>query len=317
MRDGIGSSPPPRFGSVRRTRTLLPVALAPGLICWLLAIGPLSAQTPAPAPPASPLAVPPASDEPLAEELLRSIQEFRQLQNQVPELNLPSANNRAGEDPYQQRLRSIQQRMELIRSLVQQRQQAEAAKQRSAGETASAAGNTSNPGSQTRPNQAEGMVGSGTAAPLSAAPDFPMPELAPGPASEPPTPAPETGPKFLGQTVIPAAVDPLELANSLFQTGNYELALKTYLAIADKLDRPQDALWTEYFIASCRRITGDLPNAERGYRSLVESRRPTRPVEAARWWLDNLERRKNIKSTLDQMDAYLEAVAQELTNNGK
>jgi hypothetical protein len=204
--------------------------------------------------------------------------------------------------------------MELIRSLVQQKQEAEAAKQRSA--AAADAG--------TQP-AADVTSASGTGAEQSAdgkqvtpaPPEFPLPDLQAGPEAVNPKEQASTPPKYLGQTVVPSAVDPLELANSLFQTGNYELALKTYLAVADKLDKPQDALWTEYFIASCRRILGDLPNAEKGYRGLVESRRPTRPVEAARWWLENVERRKNIESTINQIDSYLQGVTQELSPNAK
>ncbi len=257
---------------------------------------------------------------PIAEDLLKSLQEFRKLQNGMPELNLPSANANPGEDPYEQRLRSIQQRMELIRNLVQQREQAEAARQSGGGEPA--AGHSMEP--------AEGHHTAEPHLPAAGAgehpenqhsvprpPDFPLPDLHADSADETSGAGTSVAPKYLGETVVPAAVDPLELANSLFQTGNYELALKTYLAVIEKVDRQQDALWTEYFIASCQRILGDLPNAEKGYRNLVESRRPVRPVEAARWWLDNVERRKSITETIGQIDAYLDGVSKELSSNGK
>jgi tetratricopeptide (TPR) repeat protein len=287
---------------------VLPIGHALIAVCLFAAFTTrLEAQTP-----------PPTDASPgggqLAQELLQSLQDFRKQQNQMPELKLPSATAIPGESPEQQRLRSIQQRMELIRSLVQQKQEAEAAKQRSA--AAADAG--------TQP-AADVTSASGTGAEQSAdgkqvtpaPPEFPLPDLQAGPETVNPKEQASTPPKYLGQTVVPSAVDPLELANSLFQTGNYELALKTYLAVADKLDKPQDALWTEYFIASCRRILGDLPNAEKGYRGLVESRRPTRPVEAARWWLENVERRKNIESTINQIDSYLQGVTQELSPNAK
>lgn len=290
---------------------------------YLVAIGWLFFAQPAllvaqAVPPAAP--APPAADAgQQAQELLQSLQEFRQRQNQIPELKLPSAASVPGESPDQQRLRSIQQRMDLIRNLVQQKQEAEAARQRAAAGSAGAV-------VADQPQPADLPANGNVEAPAAAAaqpttpaapPEFPLPELRPGAAAADPSEPVSTPPKYLGQTVVPAAVDPLELANSLFQTGNYELALKTYLAVADQLDKPQDALWTEYFIASCRRILGDLPNAEKGYRGLVESRRPTRPVEAARWWLDNVERRKNLELTIKQMDSYLQGVSQELSPNGK
>jgi hypothetical protein len=259
----------------------------------------------------------------LPQELLKSLQEFRKLQNSAPELKLPSANTVPGEDPYQQRLRSIQQRMELIRSLVQQKQAAEEQARLRANQNPAAAGGES---TSAHSSQAHGETEHvsdthstehlGGAAAQAAPPAFPMPNLTANNEATGHTTNPNKAPKYVGETVVPSAVDPLELANSLFQTGNYDLALKTYLAIADKVDKPQDAIWTDYFVASCHRILGDLPAAEKGYRALVESRRPTRPVEAARWWLDNVERRKSIAATLNDLDASLKAVSGEANANG-
>jgi tetratricopeptide (TPR) repeat protein len=263
------------------------------------------------------------SDADLPQELLKSLQEFRKLQNEMPELKLPSANNVPGEDPYQQRLRSIQQRMELIRSLVQQKQAAEEqARQKASQNSASSVNQASDAHSSQSHDEAE-HTGDGHSAEHSEAPTagtvppaFPLPNLTANNEAANSSANASKAPKYVGETVVPSAVDPLELANSLFQTGNYDLALKTYLAVADKLDKPQDVIWTDYFIASCQRILGDLPAAEKGYRTLVESRRPTRPVEAARWWLDNVERRKSIAATLDELDASLKTVSEELKANG-
>ena len=259
----------------------------------------------------------------LPQELLKSLQDFRKSQNALPELKLPSASNVPGEDPNQQRLRSIQQRMELIRSLVQQKKEAEE-KARLQGEQNAASnggefanGLASQPQGETS-NAANVHTAEQPEKPSVSAgpPEFPLPDLAANNETANSKADASPPPKFVGQTVVPSAVDPLELANSLFQTGNYDLALKTYLAVADKIDKPQDAIWTDYFIASCQRILGDLPAAEKGYRSLVESRRPTRPVEAARWWLDNVERRKSIAATLNDLEASLKVVSGELNANG-
>lgn len=267
---------------------------------------------------------PPAPEAALPQDLLKSLQEFRKLQNSSPEMKLPSANAVPGEDPYQQRLRSIQQRMELIRSLVEQKKAAEEQARLNASQS-QATKPTESDGSHSAQSHGEteternahssehSLEGVGAATP----PDFPLPNLtandnsAGGHATNA-----NKSPKYIGETVVPSAVDPLELANSLFQTGNYDLALKTYLAVSDKVDKPQDAIWTDYFVASCYRILGDLPAAEKGYRALVESRRPTRPVEAARWWLDNVERRKSIAATLNDLDASLKAVSGEANANG-
>lgn len=259
----------------------------------------------------------------LPQELLKSLQEFRKLQNSAPELKLPSANTVPGEDPYQQRLRSIQQRMELIRSLVQQKQAAEEQARLKANQNSASTG-TESPGSHSSQAHSEtehasdthSTEHSGGATAEVTPPAFPLPSLTANNEAAGQSISQNKAPKYVGETVVPSAVDPLELANSLFQTGNYDLALKTYLAVADKVDKPQDAIWTDYFVASCHRILGDLPAAEKGYRALVESRRPTRPVEAARWWLDNVERRKSIAATLNDLDASLKAVSGEASANG-
>ncbi len=259
----------------------------------------------------------------IPQELLKSLQEFRKLQNSAPDLKLPRANNVPGEDPYQQRLRSIQQRMELIRSLVQQKQEAEEQARLNANQNPAVAGGEA---SSAHSSQAHGETEhasdthstehSGGATAQATPPAFPLPNLTANSEAAGHETNTNKAPKYVGETVVPSAVDPLELANSLFQTGNYDLALKTYLAVADKVDKPQDAIWTDYFVASCHRILVDLPAAEKGYRALVESRRPTRPVEAARWWLDNVERRKSIAATLNDLDASLKAVSGEANANG-
>lgn len=265
--------------------------------------------------------IPAPTTEELSQELLKSLQEFRNLQKAAPDLKLPSANSVPGEDPHQQRLRSIQQRMELIRTLVQERQAAEDAQRRASQQatimspvdSADHAASAHSVEGHAEHHAAVGAADSHAAG--TAPPDFPLPDLVPSSEAAGAAPISGQGPKYIGEAVVPSAVDPLELANSLFQTGNYALALKTYLAVAEKLDKPQDAIWTDYFIASCHRILGNLPAAEKGYRGLVESRRPTRPVEAARWWLDNVERRKSIAATLGELDSSLNTVSQELNAN--
>jgi tetratricopeptide (TPR) repeat protein len=298
--------------------TQLKLAAQPWLLMLFVLSGlgialPLNAQNTAP----------PSAGAELPQELLKSLQEFRKLQNGAPDLSLPSASNVPGEDPYQQRLRSIQQRMELIRSLVQQRQAAEEQAKLNAAQNPAPSGNqatigdtAASQGEVPQPNAAQPSEQASAAAGVATPPEFPLPELVPNSEAANSDAEASKAPKFIGETVVPSAVDPLELANSLFQTGNYDLALKTYLAVADKVDKPQDALWTDYFVASCYRILGDLPTAEKGYRSLVESRRPTRPVEVARWWLDNVERRKSIAATLNDLDASLKAVSEERNANG-
>lgn len=262
----------------------------------------------------------------LASELLQSLNELKRLRQADPALpevqpaaSDPTAQNSTSAED---KLKSLQQKIELLRSLLE--------KSGTTRSTAPGSADSSHPGVSGAPNSHDSnwnntlrhdghdSISEGDSSDPANATNgndltFPMPNFEETAESnhsgESPTPS---APKYVGQTVIPNPVDPLELANSLFQTGNYDLALKTYQTSQKQLEKLHDIVWTEYFIASCQRIGGDLAAAETSYRNLVESKRPSRAVEVARWWLDRLESRKQATRTIQTLDQELQAIKKEL-----
>ena len=213
---------------------------------------------------------------------------------------------------------ALQQRIELLKSIMAKKQLAAQAA-RASSETLPPA--STNPVNLQNGQAPDAALNSRSLAIPETHDEFPMPaleshqpETVDGNQSTAPIP---NGPEFVGQSVVPTAIDPLELANSLFATGNFELALKTYQAAIKRANDPHDVLWTDYFIASCQRIRGDVSQAEVGYRNLAATKRPTYPVATAQWWLTHLERRKGFQTTLSEIDSQLKVISAEVSKNEK
>ena len=209
---------------------------------------------------------------------------------------------------------ALQQRIELLKSIMAKKQLAAQAAQ-------AAPPTTPNPVNVKDGHAAGAVSNSQSPVILEKHDEFPMPALEshqPETADGNQSIAPfSSEPEFVGQSVVPTAVDPLELANSLFATGNFELALKTYQAAIKRANEPHDVLWTDYFIASCHRIRGDVSQAEVGYRNLAATKRPTYPVATAQWWLAHLEKRKGFQTKLAEIDSQLKAISAEVSKYGK
>lgn len=103
-------------------------------------------------------------------------------------------------------------------------------------------------------------------------------------------------------------VDRLGLADSLFGSGEFQLAMQIYEKIkADRAD-PQDEAWLEYQIACCRRRLGDMSDAEKRYRTVVGLAKDSLLGEKARWWLDVIGKRRELEQRLAQLETALEAM---------
>ncbi|HMO14447.1 MAG TPA: hypothetical protein PKD64_07095 [Pirellulaceae bacterium] len=105
--------------------------------------------------------------------------------------------------------------------------------------------------------------------------------------------------------VVSSPVNSLELANSLFLTGHYAQALKSYEALlsddANNLDRD----WLRLLAANGYRIRREIPKAERLYREVTSSKNIGYPTDHAKWYLDHLSRRKLIDADFEMIDAEL------------
>lgn len=117
---------------------------------------------------------------------------------------------------------------------------------------------------------------------------------------------------------VEVAADPLELAFSLFSTGNHEMALKTMREIQPSIVNAGDRQWLEYFIASGLRLTGSRDAAEGQYRLLTSGRQEGYPVSAAEWWMTWMQRRKQLDTTASEVMSLLDGIqAQEQSSDAR
>ncbi len=140
----------------------------------------------------------------------------------------------------------------------------------------------------------------------------------PGPPPDNSAAQPRATPDFkMDESLIRTPVDALELAGSLFATGNYPLALKTWRSIDDQIADPHERQWLDYFVASSLRITGAQDEAAATYRELSSSGQSGYPVTAAAEWIKWIERRKRSEEVGNQVIAAIESLEMEFNNNEK
>lgn len=118
--------------------------------------------------------------------------------------------------------------------------------------------------------------------------------------------------KPIPATVTTQPVDRLGLANNLFGTGDYELAFETYGKIKPAELQPRDKVWVEYQIACCHRKLGNIAEAEKQYRIVAAQPQANFLSQSARWWLDALKNRKQLKAGLQQLHQTLESIEKQL-----
>ena len=113
--------------------------------------------------------------------------------------------------------------------------------------------------------------------------------------------------------VVDGPIDRLGLANNLFATGQYPLALEMYQQTpAADLTAPQH-FWVEYQTANCLRRLGNLTEATNRYRRLADHAEAGWLSEQAHWWVETLEEICSLQKTLadnafDQHRAAVEDV---------
>jgi len=112
----------------------------------------------------------------------------------------------------------------------------------------------------------------------------------------------------VGKPVLSTPVNSFELANSLFATGNYAEALKSYEALLKNENLPEDADWIKCLAANCYRIQGEFSTAERLYREVAASKNKSYPADHSIWFLDHLSRRKRIEADLRAIDGELQSL---------
>lgn len=144
-------------------------------------------------------------------------------------------------------------------------------------------------------------------------PEPPEPDLEPVPpvqsASTPEEPAPSD---IFPTPVVEGPIDRLSLADSLFASGETELALQIYNEVDAAPLAEEDRRWRDYQLAGCYRRLKDHAEAERRYRALAGLEDGGWYADQSRWWLDSLTARKKLETDLERVTQTIQAMEQQL-----
>lgn len=108
--------------------------------------------------------------------------------------------------------------------------------------------------------------------------------------------------------VLQEPLDPFELGNSLFMTGNYQASIKSYATILESVSK-EDQIWLKCMIGCNYRLLGDLQKAEELFREVSNSRvADSYAVDYARWSLTYLESRRSSKAEYQLIEGEIDSI---------
>lgn len=105
-----------------------------------------------------------------------------------------------------------------------------------------------------------------------------------------------------------APVDPLTLAQALFQSGDSAAALAAYRKLEQEEQKPDDRITIQYMIACCLRKLGKADEASVMYREVANSGGSEVLVESAQWYLRALRERHELEAQLQQLRQRRQAI---------
>ncbi len=109
-------------------------------------------------------------------------------------------------------------------------------------------------------------------------------------------------------TVLDTPVDRLRLADSLFATQEFALALQMYESLDPKQLGNSEKYWVTYQQASCLRRLNETAEAQGIYRQLAGDSNAGWLAGLSRWWLDRIADREELRGEIDQVAKILKAV---------
>ena len=108
--------------------------------------------------------------------------------------------------------------------------------------------------------------------------------------------------------IFPAPVNAFELGNSLYYTGDLQLALEAY----EQVDRTQitaiDGVWLDFMIASCHRRLGQWDEATSLYRDIANQNVAPNLTQPAQLWLKQLQLTSQSKTSFQQMESEISSL---------
>ena len=113
------------------------------------------------------------------------------------------------------------------------------------------------------------------------------------------------------KSLIESPVDELGLANNLFASENYDMAAKIYKRLSASDLSLADQSWVKYQLGLCYLKTGLFTESEKNLREVANLKSETVSTSMSKWWLDQMNRRKKIRSELQDIDSLLKGFKQD------
>lgn len=145
------------------------------------------------------------------------------------------------------------------------------------------------------------------------------------PADPPPEPFQPTVPKTdplqakaaEATQVLQEPLDPFELGNSLFMTGNHEASIKSYQTIMKSASK-EDQVWLKCMMGCNYRMIGNLQKAEELFREVSNNRNAeSYAVDYARWSLSYIESRRKTIEEYQVLEGEIDTILERMTNDSK
>ena len=117
--------------------------------------------------------------------------------------------------------------------------------------------------------------------------------------------------------VLQEPLDPFELGNSLFMTGNYEASIKSYQTILQDASA-EDQVWLKCMMGCNFRLIGDLQKAEELFREVSNNRNAeSYAVDYARWSLSYIESRRKPKEEFQVLEGEIDSILERMNRDSE
>lgn len=115
--------------------------------------------------------------------------------------------------------------------------------------------------------------------------------------------------------ILETPPDQIALADSLFYTGEIDLAINLYQKVLQATPLGgEDHVWIRYQIASCYRRMNKFDEASKILRQIAEGPDTNPIVVNARWWLDTIERKRKLVNSIAVLEQFIKRKSNEINN---
>lgn len=115
--------------------------------------------------------------------------------------------------------------------------------------------------------------------------------------------------------ILDTPPDQIALADSLFYTGEIDLALNIYQkALKATPEASENHTWIRFQIAACYRRMENFDDASKILRKIAEGSDNDPIVINARWWLDTIERKRKLLESIAILDQFIQRKSEELND---